>query len=187
MGEIKIDTKKLNAAVEEINGLEVEGVEKIRVVGISNINKALMFIDAVAAISEVDEELLSDAVVEFYNEGLPTKKDLVEAGAAAPKAKKGKAKGEPKAKKEPKPVVPPSRYGHQQKAKSGQLDDALFEGGTIEEIMANLGVPRSRFQSHVKHLKDDCGLTIIVTADKDKNTKLDHYKVKEEKYTPPAK
>ena len=90
----------------------------------------------------------------------------------------GEEEAKPKAKKEPSGK---SRYGHIQKAKSGRIDDALHEGGTMGEIMDKLTIPRSRFQSHVKHLRDDLGLTIVIKKDKGTDRTKDHYKVKEAK------
>ncbi len=182
MGELKkIDTKGLNAAIAEVNELEVEGIENIRVVGISNVAKARLFIIAVAGIGKVDEKLLSDSVIAIYNE-LPNQQELSDIEAASGKKSSGKKgtakkKKEPKEKKEPKPK---SRYGHILSAKSGRLDDALFEGGTMGDIMEALDIPRARFVGHANHLKNDLGLTLVITADKDKEKLKDHYKIKEE-------
>lgn len=179
-----IDLNKLKAAVDTINGLNVEGVDKMRTVGIKKESMALLFMDAVAFIDKVDENLLPQEVIDVYND-LPAKKDLVEAGGTTekkpPKEKKERAKKEPK---EKKPPVEKSRYGHTQTAKSGQLDDAMFEGGTLEDIMKKCDIPRTRFASHFKHLKDQLGLTITVTEDPEKNAMKTHYKVVEERLVP---
>lgn len=188
MGELKIDAKQLKKAVEEVNALEVEGINKIRTVGIKTAVMAMLFIDAVAAIGNIDETMLSDFVVDTYND-LPKKEELAAAGGAeAPKATKEKKVKEPKAPKapkaprepkEPKEAKAKSRYGHIQSAKSGRLDDLLFEGGTMGEIMTALDIDRTRFIGHSNHLKNDLGLTLIITPDPAKEKLNDHYKVKE--------
>lgn len=187
----EINSGELKAAVKELNALEVEGIEKIRTVGITLNAMAIAFIAACNAISEQDESLLSDSIVAVYNT-LPDPKVLVEAAAADKKEKPAKEKPEKKAKepkppkekkekkeKAPKKLIEKSRYGHIQSAKSGKLDDMLFEGGTVAEIMAGCDVPRLRVIGHANHLKKDLGLTLLITENKEDSLKT-KYKVKEE-------
>jgi hypothetical protein len=92
-------------------------------------------------------------------------------GKAKGKEVKAKDKSTPKAKKE----SPRSRYGHIQSAMSGQLDDALFEGGTVQEIMDDLGIKRARVMSHIKHLANDLSIAIEETEGDELNDS--HFKV----------
>lgn len=184
--ELKVTTKELKAACDEVNALQM--TDKIKTVAIYAGSMALLFSKACKVISAEDESKLSDSVVEIYNE-LPAESVLNKMiadrdkakGKKPAKEKKEKVKKEPKEKKEKvkKEPKPKSRYGHIQSAKSGKLDDALFEGGTMEEIMAQVDVTRVRFIGHSNHLKNDLGLTLVITADKDKNKMKDNYKVKE--------
>lgn len=179
----EINSATLKAAVKELNELAVEGIEKIRTVGISVNKMAVLFIDACNAINEIDENLLSDNIVGVYN-ALPELADIPP--EEEKEAKPAKAKKAPKAEKAPKVVVEKSRYGHVQSAKSGKLDDMLYEGATVQDMMDKLEVPRVRVIGHANHLKNDFGLTLLVKEDKE-NTLLTVLKVKEESYTPPAK
>jgi len=70
-----------------------------------------------------------------------------------------------------------SRYNHLQEALSGQLDDMLYDGGTVIEIMDTLDLTRSRVMSHIKHLINDRGLTVSETSGKTLNDTF--FKVKE--------
>ena len=92
-------------------------------------------------------------------------------GKAKGKEVKTKDKSTPKAKKE----SPRSRYGHIQAAMSGQLDDALYDGGTVQEIMENLGIKRARVMSHIKHLINDLSIGIEETEGDELNDS--HFKV----------
>jgi len=187
--ELGVEVKELKAVADEVNALGVEEVDKIKTVAIFAPAMAFQFIGACDAVSQVDESLLSDAAVDVYNK-LPSKKELTDMVDArdAEKGKKPKGKSKSAAKKEPKEKKerkkadpkPKSRYGHILSAKSGRLDDALFEGGTMENIMEKLQIPRTRFVGHSNHLKNDLGLTLVIKADKDKNTLKDHYSIKEE-------
>ena len=108
-----------------------------------------------------------------------------------PEKKKGKGKAKAKAKtekpvkektenkkKEPK-VITRSRYGHLQNAKSGMLDDLLFEGNSVGDIKKKADVKLGRIKSHLKVLKDK-GLTVLVKENKDDGDKTT-YQIKEEK------
>lgn len=179
-----IDATKLKTAVKEINGLGVEGVDKIRTVGITKIAMALAFIGACNTIQETDESLLSDFIVEVYN-SLPDPAELVEQQEKEKKDKPTKVKKE-KVKKDPKPkkekkVIEKSRYGHLPNAKSGKLDDMLFEGATIKEMMDECEVPRVRVIGHANHIKNDLGLTLLVTENKE-DSLLTKLQIKEEKW-----
>jgi hypothetical protein len=186
---LNVETKDLNKAVEEVNALNFEGKNPIRVVGISNEQKALLFIAACNAIANSDESLLSDEVVEVFN-ALPKVSEIEALIDAKNADKKDKPKKEKKAKTPKEPKAPrvkkekvlaeKSRYGHVKSAKSGQLDEELFIGGTVEEIMEKLEIPRNRLLGHAKHLRDNLNLTLIITADPDGNKMKDFYQVKEE-------
>ncbi len=58
---------------------------------------------------------------------------------------------------------------------SGQLDDALYDGGTVQEIMENLGIKRARVMSHIKHLINDLSIGIEETEGDELNDS--HFKV----------
>lgn len=195
----EINAAELKKAVKELNETivgQVEGVDKIRTVGISITDMAIQFINACNVVSEVDETMLSDSLVEVYN-SLPDPESIVaekpEKKAKAPKAVKEKAVKEPKApkppkekkEKAPKKVVEKSRYGHVQAAKSGALDDMLFEGHTVKEMMEALEVTKHRVIGHANHLRDDFGLTLLIKTN-EKDQLENHYKVKEKEYTPPT-
>jgi len=199
----EVETKKevngpnLKKAVKELNDLAVEGVAKIRTVGININDMALQYIKAVNAVSEIDENILTDSMVEVYNSLPPVeeltaaqgeKKEKPEKEKKAPKEKKvkePKEPGEKKPRKGPHDGASRSRYNHLQNAKSGKLDDALFEGGTMEDIMASCDVTMLRVKGHAKHLVDDLGLTLVITENKE-NPLKNKYKVKEENWVPPA-
>jgi len=198
MGEVnevkKVNAANLKKAVKELNDLAVEGVAKIRTVGINVNDMALQFIKACNAVNDIDEKLLTDSMVEVYN-SLPAPEELAvaqkapkEKKAKEPKEKKVKAPKEPKEKRErkgPHDGAARSRYNHLQGAKSGKLDDMLFAGGTMEEIMAGCDVPMIRVKGHSAHLVKDLGLTLVITENKEDPMKT-KYKVKEEKWVPPA-
>jgi hypothetical protein len=78
-----------------------------------------------------------------------------------------------------------SRYGHVQSADSGKLDDLMFGGCTVQAMMDNLNVKRTRVVNHAKHLKNEKGLTVVETKPEGKEVKLNdtHYQVTEEVWT----
>ena len=99
------------------------------------------------------------------------------------KAKKAEPKPEPKPEAKPKKIAkdaPRSRYGHIASALSGMLDEALYEGGSVAEIMKGLGIKRARVMSHIKHLLNDRGLTVNETPGESLNDT--EYKVEEDSW-----
>lgn len=179
--------------VMELNHLELEGIEPIRVVAVKGTTLVEKFL---ATVDKVDDagltEKLPENIVTAYN----TLVEETEAGGTGideeeKKEKKEKPAKEKKEKKEKgpgrgsQPSKPRSRYDHIQSAISGQLDDLLYEGNTVAHMMDKLNIKRPRVMSHVKHLKNDCGLTVTETKPEDKDAKLNdtHIQVKEEVYS----
>jgi hypothetical protein len=184
----EINLVALKAAVKELNAMELEGIPSIRTVGISTNKMAVLFIENCNKANDIDEDILSDAIIEVYNtlpelEDIPAEQEKKEAKPTKEKkeAKPPKEKKEPKPPKESNPIAK-SRYGHVKSAKSGELDDMLFEGATLQEMMDKCGVPRVRVVSHLNHLKHDLGLTLLVVENKE-NTSNTRYQVKEETFT----
>jgi len=183
----EINLVALKAAVKELNAMELEGIPSIRTVGISTNKMAVLFIENCNKVNDIDENTLSDAIIEVYNslpelEDIPAEQEKKEAKPTKEKeAKPPKEKKEPKPPKESNPIAK-SRYGHVKSAKSGELDDMLFEGATLQEMMDKCGVPRVRVVSHLNHLKHDLGLTLLVVENKE-NTSNTRYQVKEETFT----
>ena len=180
--ELKDACKALNA-VEDGGLLEAVGVGTLKTVAIKKSDLMTNFVAAVEAVANQnkDDQLPADCIT-MYNTLVANgdgdeggDDDPAPAGDGDEDPPKAKKKGEkkPKAKKAPKPK---SRYGHIQSAASGQLDDALYEGGTFEEIMEKLDVSRGRINSHMKALRNK-GLTVVVKEGK--HWKETHVKVKE--------
>lgn len=193
MAEVKFaDLKK---AVKEINSLKIEGVETIRTVGIKREKMEDLFLSAIDAASEAGvEEELSDLVIDTNNaildirEGVDSEEKPEEAPEEAPEEKpeekpaKEKAAKKPAKKKEP---AERSCYGHIKGKQSGNIDEALKKGGTVDEICEFAGVKRPRFMGHLKYLRDTCGLTVVFKADKKDDKGKDHYQIKEKEYRKP--
>ena len=142
--------------------------------------------------------------VDFYNavysdegnepapEPEPEKKE--EAKTEEPKKrgrpKKEKAEGdkpaEPKEKKprERMPIqdLPRSRYGHLIGTQAAAIDDALWEGGTLDEIAEKCTCKKFRIQSHLKHIKDKRPtLTLTETKKKVGEAEVSFFKIEQEK------
>jgi len=85
-------------------------------------------------------------------------------------AKKEKAKKAPKEKKEKKSKEPveKSRYGHTVGSQAALIDDAIFEGGTMQEMMEATGLSKARIKSHIYHLEKKKGIVIKTTGEGDK-------------------
>ena len=179
-----------------VNELDLEGVEKLRTVGIKatalreNFLTAIEDIDDKGRIDEIPEEMITaynvlskevEDVPEEKEEPTPEQKEIdVEKDPIKKSQKKAAAGGRGTNKGEKR-----SRYGHVQSADSGKLDDLLFAGNTVAMIMENINVKRTRVVNHVKHLRNDKGLTVIETKPEGKDFKLNdtHYQVTEEFWT----
>jgi len=196
----EVTFKELREAVKALNGMEVEDLNVLRTVGVKKVILEQQFIEEVEKLAPDHEDSFPDVVVKVFNDLIsddedngddandgegedagddagedekPAGKKAAGKGKAKAKGKgKDKAKAEPKAKKE----SPRSRYGHIQSAMSGQLDDALYEGGTVQEIMDNLNIKRARVMSHIKHLINDLSIGIEETEADELNDY--HFKVK---------
>ena len=183
---------EIKAIVKELNDLQLEGIEAVRMVGVKGevmVEKFLSTVDAIDDAGLTDQ--LPENIVAAYN-------DLVAAteaggtgidGAPEKPAKEKKEKPK-KEKKEGKgsslhASKPRSRYDHIQSALSGQLDDLLYEGNTVQFIMDKLDIKRTRVINHIKHLRNDLGLTVVETKPEGKDVKLNdtHYKVTEEAWS----
>lgn len=186
----------LKKVIKELNDLGLEGIEKLRLVGVKT---DAMVENFLKAIDEADDKglvgKLPDSVVDAYNEltkmpedkgePVPEKtKETKETNAETDPVKKSQetaaAKGRGTNKGEKR-----SRYGHVQSALSGKLDDLLFAGHTVTAMMEATGVKRTRVVNHAKHLKNDKGLTVVETVPEGKDVKLNdtHYQVTEEVWT----
>lgn len=192
---MSITYKVLKEAVNALNSLEIEDLQVLRVIGVKKAILEQQFIEEVERIAGEHEEELPDIVINTFNfllegedpeeaeddpEEADPKEDEKPTKKTAPRGKKpGPVAKEKKERKAP-PQAPRSRYNHIQDAISGRLDDALFEGGTIAQIMKDLDIKRVRIMSHIKHLKDDRGLTVKETPGDSLN--LTKYKVKEESW-----
>ena len=174
-----MDNGKLKSVVAALNALDIEGVEKVKVIGIKKDLMVELFLSAVEfAADNGHEDQLTAEISEAYNE-IVTEQKAEASGEGG--AKKESGKKAPAAKKEPKPQ---SRYGHLASALSGKLDDMLFEGATVQKMMDTLDVKRTRVMGHAKHLRNDLGLTVNETKPEGEGFKLNdtHIKVVEEKY-----
>lgn len=171
-----METKALKAAVTALNKAEIEGHEMLKIVGVKTAVLQENFLQAIEALDDAGKgELIPEECTNAYN-------TLVEEKENPPAEKPKKEKAAKKAK-------PTSRYGHQPEKISGKLDEALFEGDTCANLMKKLDISRARVMSHVKHLVNDLGLTLVETKPEGEDVKLvdTHYKIKEESYTAPAK
>lgn len=195
----EVTFKQLREAVKALNAMEVEDLNVLRTVGVKKVILEQQFIEEVEKLAPDHEDSFPDVVVKVFNDlisdddedngddandgegedaGEDAGEDEKPAGKKAAGKGKAKAKGKDKAKAEPKAnkESPRSRYGHIQSAMSGKLDDALFKGGTVQEIMDNLGIKRARVMSHIKHLINDLSIGIKETEAEELNDF--HFKVK---------
>lgn len=161
----QIDSAKLKSACVELNTFieegEVEGVDKIRTTGVKNEKVLEDFVTAVKAVAKADRgDDLPEGVILMSNEifAKPTGKEPA-------KAKKDKKKAPPKEK---------SRYGHIAGTQAAKLDDAFHGGATYKEAAEAAGVKAGRARLHLKHLKEDKGVTV---TEKPEGT----FKIKEDK------
>ena len=180
----------LKVLVKELNDLGLEGIEKLRVVGIKGSALEENFLKAIDEIDDKDMTGdLPDSIINAYNEltqesdGKPEETEPEtepEKPSVEKSQKKAAAKGRGTNKGEPR-----SRYGHVQSADSGKLDDLLFAGNTVAMMMETLKVKRTRIMSHVKHLINDKGLKVVDTVPEGKDVKLNdtHYQVTDEFWT----
>ncbi|MEE8632453.1 MAG: hypothetical protein V3T10_04005 [Candidatus Bathyarchaeia archaeon] len=146
----QLDTAKLKSACTEFNTFiedeEVEGVDKIRTTGVKNEEVLKAFVDGVKAVAKAKRgDDLPEGVILMSNDifAKPGKKD--------PAPKKEKKKAPPKEK---------SRYGHIAGTQAAKLDDAFCGGATYKQASEAAGVKAGRARLHLKHLKDDKGLTV---------------------------
>jgi len=158
----------LKTAVKELNDLKLEGLDKLKTVGL---RKEVLLENFLRSVEKVDDlgktEELPASVIEAYN--WFSKNEMEE----SPSAKKGASTAKKKS-------VKKSRYGHVQSAISGKLDDMLFEGATVADMMQALELKRTRVIGHIKHLKNDKGLTFIEEKPEDGKMNDTFYRCKEE-------
>jgi hypothetical protein len=206
-----ISYKELKDAVKALNALDIEDLNVLRSVGVKRTILEQQFIEEVERIAEDNEEILPDEVITVFNSLIgdenakePEEEEAVEEEAVeeevepeeeeveeeeAPKKKAPrKAKPSPAAKPEKKEKAEKkgakrSRYNHIQDALSGKLDDLLYQGDTVTDIMDELGLTRSRVMSHIKHLVNDRGLTVKETPGDTLNETF--FKVKEKLWKQP--
>jgi hypothetical protein len=189
---------ELKAIVKDLNDLDIEGIAKLRVVGIKGSVLEENFLSAVDAVDDAGRtDMLPESIIAAYNalsvddgtegeaEG-DAERDAEEAPEGKPaKEMKEKKEKAPKEKKPAKKAEPRSRYGHVPSAVSGELDDLMFAGNTVTTMMKELGVNRTRVVNHAKHLINDKGLTVVITVPKGEDVKLNdtHYQVTEATWT----
>lgn len=210
MKTLKKTAKLLNEATyKNSDGEEVKFLdEPIKIVGAKQDALAATFKEKVEElVGSLEEEALNQApeeIAELYNDltsEAPAEEEKEAAGEEekeepAEKPKKGKGevkeKGKEKAKPKKKPIPPGkerelSRYGHTKGTQAGDLDDAVFKGGTLDEISAEADVTRVRARSHVKHL-EAIGVPMETTeVERKKGSReitLPHYKTTVETFTP---
>lgn len=186
---------EIKAIVKQLNDLQLKGIEPVRMIGVKGemmVEKFLSTVDAIDDAGFTDQ--LPENIVAAYND-LVAATEAGGTGIDGPPEKPVKEKKEKpvKEKKEKGPgrgtslhvSKPRSRYDHIQSALSGQLDDLLYEGNTVAYIVEKLDIKRTRVINHIKHLRNDLGLTVVETKPADKDAKLNdtHYKVTEEAWS----
>lgn len=165
----------------------LKGRESIRTVGIKKQVVLDSFLKLMDEISDNNlDPVLPKEVIEFYNDLfsdemtdeqkeqlVPVKeenkeenkeeKSVAKTSAKKPPAHRTKRpeNQDPTEFKKPNnfPEKVRSRYGHYQTAISGQIDDLIYEGYTIQDIADALGVKAGRVSGHIKVLESK-GVTI---------------------------
>ena len=156
----------LKAAVKELNEAGIEGFEKLKVVGVKKEVQLEQFLQRIEEIDDAGKvEEVPPTVIDAYNWFSKEGNEM----EAAP-AKKAA----------PKKSVKKSRYGHNVGAKSADLDDMLFEGATVAQMMEKLDLKRVRVIGHIKHLKNDKGVTFKEEKPEDGKLNDTYYKANEE-------
>lgn len=186
---------ELKDVSKKLNDLGLEGIEKIRTVGVKQDVMAEKFMIAVESVDDAGlTDQLPEEIINAYNELTATvppeeseeksEEESEEVGKKNEKTKSSQKKAAEKGRGKNKGASR-SRYGHVQSALSGQLDDLLFAGNTVNAMMDALKIKRTRVINHVKHLKNDKGLTVVETKPEGKDIKLNdtHYQVTEEVWT----
>lgn len=157
----------LKEAVKKLNDLKLEGLDKLKTVGL---RKEVLLENFLRSVEKVDDlgktEELPEEIIEAYNW---FSKNEMEESESAKKASPAKKKS-----------IKKSRYGHVQSAVSGKLDDMLFEGATVADMMQALELKRTRVIGHINHLKNDKGLTFIEEKPEDGKLNDTFYRCKEE-------
>jgi len=194
-----MESKQLKDAAKELNGLGLEGIEKLRTVGVKQAALEDAFLTAVEAVDDAGlSESLTEGIIAVYNElsaateeGTPAaetpeaEKPVEEKpGKKTKKTEKSQKKAADKGRGANKGASR-SRYGHVQSALSGKLDDCMFSGMTVQAMMDELNIKRTRVVNHAKHLKNDKSLTVVETKPEGKDVKLNdtHIQVTEEVWT----
>ena len=155
MGDLRSAVKALN----DTGLLE----EKIRVAGIKKEEIVEKFTKAIEGFEEGAE--LPAVVIDFYSdlyadeiEEEPEKEEKEEKKEKVTKKDK---KTTDKEKKETRKTGKKSRYGHAEGSQAAQLDDLLYKGATLEEMMEAIDSTKARVNSHIYHLKTKKELNIV--------------------------
>lgn len=89
----------------------------------------------------------------------PEKEEVVEVTPDDKKDKTTDPAGSSSGKKK-KTDTEKSRYGHQIGSQAAAIDDAVFKGGTLDEMAKETGLTKGRIKGHIKHLRDKKQLVI---------------------------
>lgn len=161
----EIEMGDLRSAVKALNDSGLLA-EKIRVAGVKKEEIVKQFTDNLEALGEKVE--LPAPVVDFYNilyadeaEDLEPSSDPEPEKEEEPEPKEKKEE-QPKAerKKETRKPMEKSCYGHRVGSQAGALDDLLYTGATMDEMVKAVGSTRARVGTHIQHLKQKRGLEI---------------------------
>lgn len=189
-----MEKKEILALVKELNGLKDNDdiflvTKKVKVVGISNEDLVISFLEACESVNEEKEDLIPENIVEAYNELVKedprTKKEPEEKKKEekvsskkkeAPVSKKTETKEKTKStpavkeKKETEANKSRDEYGHTEGSMAAKINLMLKKGSTKEEMVKELMEKHDRDEvhalgkiaAHIKYLEKNFSVTINV-------------------------
>jgi len=211
-GVLKTLCKEINDDEALAKIMEEGGMKKFRAVGVKKEKMCDDFVAALSLFDKAGEDAinkLSDECIAMYEHTMFPEND--ESEVTAEKADKPEKKAEKKKadkpvkkkaekKKADKPVkkkaekkkpagagglhnYTKSRYGHKQKAASGELDDLIWndgKGNTYAAIMKEGGFKYGRVASHVNAIKKK-GIDVVIDKKESADKTIWHVTCKQEK------